>query len=169
MVLLPAFYLGRPVELLEENHPRQRVRQGNGSEREAFVCPPEHPRGEPERSAQYESHAAAARETQRRELARKFLGREAPSPLAAQGKYVGTRGETFEEALLLRREHILGATAVHVLFRDLDNLYGKVAAKTVQVVLATFGRPAFQSPYRDDGGVTDHSISKSCSGLLCCS
>jgi hypothetical protein len=36
-------------------------------------------------------------------------------------------------------------------------------------VVAAVGRPPFQPPDSDDGGASDHSISKSCSAVLRCS
>ncbi len=162
MVLLPASDLDRPVELFEEDHPRERVRQGYGSEGEEIVGPSEHFRGEPERSAEHEGNVAAARGTKGAEFSREIFRGERFSSYPIQGYSVGSVRETLEEALALRREHLFGRATVHVFFRDLDDLDREVTSEPGKVIVASLGRPTLQSPDGDDGGAPDHSVSKSC-------
>ena len=60
MVSLPAFYLDSPVDLLEEDDPRQRVWQGDPPEGQVLVRSSEHLRGEPERAAEHEGDVTIA-------------------------------------------------------------------------------------------------------------
>ena len=166
MVLLPAPDLERPVELLQEDYPRQGVGQGYGSEGETFVGPTDHLRREPQRTAEHESDVAAARDTQGVEFLRQARRGECFSTLPIKGHHVGPRWNTLEEALPFRRQHLVGGAAVHVLFPDLDDLDGKVVPEPGEVIITAFGSPPSQPTDGDDGGAPDRSISKSRSDLL---
>lgn len=161
MILLPALYLDGPVELFEENDASEGVRECDLSEGQAFVRLSENSRRETEGTPDHESHVAASRDAKRRELSRKLLRGEWLSSLSIQGDYVCSCGEPLEEALAFDSEHVLGGAAVHVLFRDFDDLNGEIAPEAAEVVLAACRCPAFQPPYGHDGGTPYHSNSKS--------
>src|SRR3712207_6712234 len=155
VILLPATDLDRPVELLQEHYPRQRVRQGHWPEGEVLVGPLQHLRREPERPTEHERYVTASRDAKSRELACEFLRGDLFSTLAVEGHCVGARRYPLEETLPLRREHLFGALSVHVLFRDFDYLDGEVTPEAGQIVIAALGRPSLQPTDGDDGGASD--------------
>ena len=64
MIPLAPIYLRRAAELLQKDHTRQGVRQGDGTEGDEGVRPREHLRGEPQRATEDESDVAPAGEAQ---------------------------------------------------------------------------------------------------------
>ena len=64
MIPLAPVYLRRAVDLLQEDYPRQGVRQGDGAEGDAGVRLHEHIRGEPQRAAEDKGDVAPPREAQ---------------------------------------------------------------------------------------------------------
>ena len=135
MILLPPAYLDRPVELFEEDDAGQGVRKRDVPEGQALVGLSEHLGGEAERAAEDERDVAATGGAKRGEPPREFLRGVLLPSLAVQGYHVGCGWESPEQALAFGGAHLFVGAAVHVYFRDLDDLDGEVAPETAKVVV----------------------------------
>src|SRR5215210_2546214 len=156
MILLPPVYLRSPVDLLQEDHPRQSVRQGDGAEGDEGVSPRQRFRGQTQRTTENEGDVAPSREPQRVQPPRQHKRGERFSSLPIQGYHVSPRRYPPEQPRCLAGEHFLGAAPVQVLFGDLDGLYWKVSPKPLQIVSAALIGPAFDGTDGDDGSAPDH-------------
>src|SRR5215210_6395702 len=144
MIPLAPVYLRRAVELLQEDHPRQGVRQGDGAEGSEGVRPRQHLRGESQRAAEDEGDVALAREAQGVQPSFKFLRGERLALLPVQGDHVRPRGYPPEEPPGLGGEHLLGRAPVKVFLRNLDDLYREVPPEPLQVVSTALVGPSLQ-------------------------
>src|SRR5918998_6147173 len=122
MVPLAPVYLRCAVELLQEDHPRQGVWQGDGAEGDEGVRPRQHLSGEPQRAAEDEGHVTPARETQRVKPPFQHRRGEWLALLPIQGDHVRPRGYPSEEPLSFGGEHLLGRAPVQVVLRYLEDL-----------------------------------------------
>jgi hypothetical protein len=149
-------YLRCAVELLQQDHPCQSVRQGDGPEGHESVRPTNHLRGEPQGTAEDEDDVTPPRETQREKPLRQLLRGERLALLAVQDYHVGTRRCPLEKPPRLGGEHLLRWTAVQVFLSDLDNLYRKIAPEPLEVFVRAVGGPSFEAADGDYGGAADH-------------
>src|SRR5918994_4352720 len=156
MVPFAPIHLRRAVELLQQDHPRQGVWQGDGAKGDEGIRPRQHLRGEPQRAAEDEGYVTAPRETQGVHPVFQLLRGERLALLPVQRDHVRPRGYRPEELPSLGGEHLLGRAPVQVFLRHLDDLYREVPPEPFQVISAALVGPSLQSADRDNGGTPDH-------------